>query len=74
MSDSENTDVGWFTAENLPSQLPGEMSIARKLIDSFLESCNSPMTELRDGEKTKCAAQKEALWYVIYTLGKLRHF
>jgi len=42
MNDSENIDVGWFTAENLPSQLPGEMSIARKLIDSFLESRNSP--------------------------------
>ncbi len=42
LNDLENIDVGWFTAENLPSQLPGEMSIARKLIDSFLESCNSP--------------------------------
>ena len=41
LNDSENIDVGWFTAENLPSQLPSEMSIARKLIDSFLESCNS---------------------------------
>jgi NAD+ diphosphatase len=41
LNDSENIDVGWFTVENLPSQLPGEMSIARKLIDSFLESPNS---------------------------------
>ena len=38
LNDSENIDVGWFTAENLPSQLPGELSIARKLIDSFLEN------------------------------------
>jgi len=37
LNDSENIDVGWFTAEKLPSQLPSEMSIARKLIDSFLE-------------------------------------
>jgi len=36
VNDSENIDVGWFTAENLPSQLPSEMSIARKLVDSFL--------------------------------------
>lgn len=42
LNDSENIDVGWFTAEKLPPQLPGEMSIARKLIDSFLASCNSP--------------------------------
>ena len=42
LNDSENIDVGWFTAENLPSQLPSEMSIARKLIDSFLAGSNSP--------------------------------
>jgi NAD+ diphosphatase len=34
--DHENIDAGWFTADNLPS-LPSKMSIARKLIDWFLE-------------------------------------
>ena len=33
----EIVDVGWFTADNLPPNLPGKVSIARKLIDSFLE-------------------------------------
>jgi NAD+ diphosphatase len=42
LNDSENIDMGWFTAENLPSQLPSEMSIARRLIDSFLENRNPP--------------------------------
>jgi len=36
MGDGENVDAGWFTADNLPS-LPSKMSIARKLIDWFLE-------------------------------------
>jgi NAD+ diphosphatase len=36
LSDEENVDAAWFTANNLPS-LPDKMSIARKLIDSFLE-------------------------------------
>jgi NAD+ diphosphatase len=36
LGDEENIDAGWFTADNLPS-LPSKMSIARKLIDSFLE-------------------------------------
>ena len=35
-SDEENVDVRWFTPDNLP-QLPGKLSIARKLIDWFLE-------------------------------------
>ena len=44
LNDEENLDVGWFTAENLP-QLPGKMSIARKLIDWFLETQSmSPTT------------------------------
>jgi NAD+ diphosphatase len=37
LSDEENVDAGWFTADNLPS-LPDKISIARRLIDSFLES------------------------------------
>jgi len=36
MGDGENIDAGWFTTDNFPS-LPGKMSIARKLIDWFLE-------------------------------------
>jgi NAD+ diphosphatase len=36
LSDEENVDAGWFTADNLPF-LPDKISIARKLIDSFLE-------------------------------------
>jgi NAD+ diphosphatase len=36
IGDGENLDAGWFTADNLPS-LPSKMSIARKLIDWFLE-------------------------------------
>jgi len=37
VNDEENIDVGWYTPQNLPPQLPGEMSIARMLIDSFLQ-------------------------------------
>ncbi len=36
VNDEENIDVGWFTADNLPP-LPDKISIARKLIDGFLE-------------------------------------
>jgi NAD+ diphosphatase len=36
LSDEENVDAGWFTADNLPT-LPDKISIARRLIDSFLE-------------------------------------
>ncbi len=36
LGDEENVDAGWFAADNLPS-LPDKISIARKLIDSFLE-------------------------------------
>jgi NAD+ diphosphatase len=32
---SEILDAGWFTADNLP-QIPGKLSIARKLIDGWL--------------------------------------
>ena len=35
LNDEENIDAGWFTADNLPN-LPGKLSIARKLIDTFL--------------------------------------
>jgi NAD+ diphosphatase len=37
LGDEENMDVRWFTADNLPPHLPGKISIARKLIDWFLE-------------------------------------
>jgi NAD+ diphosphatase len=36
LDDSEIEDAGWFTRDNLPP-LPGKISIARKLIDGFLE-------------------------------------
>jgi NAD+ diphosphatase len=36
LSDEENVDAGWFTVDNMPS-LPEKISIARRLIDSFLE-------------------------------------
>ena len=41
LNDAENVDLGWYTAKNLPPQLPSEMSIAHMLIDSFLNG-NSP--------------------------------
>jgi NAD+ diphosphatase len=34
--DSEIEDAGWFTVDNLP-RIPGKISIARKLIDWFME-------------------------------------
>jgi NAD+ diphosphatase len=36
LSDGENVDVRWFKADNLP-QIPSKLSIARRLIDWFLE-------------------------------------
>lgn len=36
VDDHEIADAGWFTPDNLP-RVPGPISIARKLIDSFLE-------------------------------------
>ncbi len=36
VNDEENIDVGWFTADNLPP-LPDKISIARRLIDGFLD-------------------------------------
>jgi len=36
LDDKEIEDAAWFTPENLPP-LPGKISIARKLIDAFLE-------------------------------------
>jgi NAD+ diphosphatase len=36
LQDPEIEDAGWFTADNLPT-LPGKISIARKLIDGFVE-------------------------------------
>jgi NAD+ diphosphatase len=36
MDDSEIEDAGWFTVDSLPP-LPGKISIARKLIDGFIE-------------------------------------
>jgi NAD+ diphosphatase len=36
LNDAEIEDAGWFTVDSLPP-LPGKISIARKLIDSFVE-------------------------------------
>ena len=36
LDDSEIEDAGWFTIDNLPP-IPGKISIARKLIDGFIE-------------------------------------
>ena len=36
LNDGENVDAGWFSVDNLP-QLPSKVSIARRLIDSFIE-------------------------------------
>jgi len=33
----EIEDAGWYTAENLP-QMPPRLSIARRLIDDFIQS------------------------------------
>jgi len=40
LDDSEIEDAGWFTADHLP-QIPGKISIARKLIDWFVEKRGS---------------------------------
>jgi NAD+ diphosphatase len=40
LTDSEIEDAGWFTSGNLPT-LPGKISIARKLIEWFLEKHRS---------------------------------
>lgn len=37
VNDGELVDVGWFTRDNMPT-IPSTMSIARKLIDLFLDS------------------------------------
>jgi NAD+ diphosphatase len=36
LNDEEIEDAGWFTADNLP-RIPGKISIARKLIDWFMD-------------------------------------
>jgi NAD+ diphosphatase len=36
IDESEIEDAGWFTVDNLPT-LPGKISIARKLIDWFIQ-------------------------------------
>ena len=36
LNDEENIDARWFTTDNLPP-LPDKISIARRLIDGFLE-------------------------------------
>jgi NAD+ diphosphatase len=40
LDESEIEDAGWFTADNLP-RIPGKISIARKLIDWFVDKQRS---------------------------------
>jgi NAD+ diphosphatase len=42
LDDSEIEDAGWFTSDHLP-QIPGKISIARKLIDWFVEQQGSSL-------------------------------
>jgi len=42
LDDSEIEDAGWFTSDHLP-QIPGKISIARKLIDWFVEKQGSSL-------------------------------
>lgn len=41
MDELEIVDAGWFAAQSLPP-LPGKLSIARALIDAFLDETNRP--------------------------------
>ena len=43
LDDSEIEDAGWFTADNLP-RIPGKISIARKLIDWFIDKQGGRLT------------------------------
>jgi NAD+ diphosphatase len=43
LNDSEIEDAGWFTADNLP-RIPGKISIARKLIDWFIDKQGDHLT------------------------------
>ena len=43
LDDSEIEDAGWFTADNLP-RIPGKISIARKLIDWFIDKQGGHLT------------------------------
>ena len=44
LDDTEIEDAGWFTADHLP-QIPGKISIARKLIDWFIEKHRRSLEE-----------------------------
>ena len=43
LNDEEIEDAGWFTADNLP-RIPGKISIARKLIDWFIDKQGGHLT------------------------------
>src|SRR5208337_4065498 len=51
LSDRENVDLRWFTADSLP-QLPGKLSIARKLINCFVEEQSKSSSKL-DGDPSQ---------------------
>ncbi|NPV92859.1 MAG: NAD(+) diphosphatase [Firmicutes bacterium] len=42
LDDGEIIEAGWFKADRLPDQIPGRLSIARRLIDWFVESRRPP--------------------------------
>ena len=37
LDETELVDAGWFSPESLPPEIPGKLSIARRLVDAFLE-------------------------------------
>lgn len=41
IDNDEIADAGWFSANNLPTNIPDKVSIARRLIDWFIEKNKS---------------------------------
>lgn len=46
LQESELRKGGWFTRETLPN-IPGKVSLARKLIDAWLDSAQNPQSDTR---------------------------
>ena len=46
LQESELRKGGWFTCETLPN-IPGKVSLARKLIDAWLDSAQNPQSDTR---------------------------
>jgi NAD+ diphosphatase len=47
IDDQEVIDANWFTADKLPTSLPAKYSIARTLIDWFIEKQNATSLNTR---------------------------